>query len=423
MKWRFETITLHGGQVPDDKTLSRAPPIYQTTSYVFKNPQHAADLFSLKTPGNIYTRIMNPTTAVFEERVALLEKGIAGLATASGQAAEAISMLNITKNGEEIVSSSEIYGGTFNLLNHTLRKVGIKTHFVDPSDPENFTTKINQKTRLIFIETLGNPKLNVLDIKAIAKIAHEHEIPLFIDNTVPTPYLCNPIEHGADIVLHSATKFIGGHGTSIGGIIIDSGNFEWDNGKFPELTEPDENYHGLIYKESFGKAAFIAKTRVHLLRDYGPALSPFNSFLFLQGLETLPLRMERHCQNALEVAKYLESHQKVSWVNYPGLPSNSNHEIAKKYLKHGFCSLIGFGIKGGKEAGIKFIKSVKLFSHLANIGDAKSLCIHPASTTHQQLTREEQESTGVTEDYIRLSIGIENVQDLIEDLEQALNQI
>ena len=423
MKWKFETITLHGGQTPDKETYSRAPPIYQTTSYKFKDTQHAADLFALKIPGNIYTRIMNPTTGVFEERVALLEKGIAALATASGQAAETISILNITKSGEEIVSSSELYGGTYNLFKHSFRKLGITVHFVDPSDPSNFAEKINKKTRLVYLETLGNPKLNVMDIEPISKVAHENDIPLFIDNTVPTPYLCNPIEYGADIILHSATKFIGGHGTSVGGVIVDSGNFPWDNGKFNELTKPDETYHGLIYNEAFGKAAFIAKTRVQMLRDYGPALSPFNSFLFLQGLETLPIRMERHCANALEIAKYLESHPKVSWVNYPGLSSHPKHSIAKKYLKNGFCSLLGFGIKGGKTAGKKFIESVKLFSHLANIGDAKSLCIHPATTTHQQLTREDQEASGVTEDFIRLSIGIEHVDDLIEDLENALSEV
>ncbi|MHA1785863.1 MAG: O-acetylhomoserine aminocarboxypropyltransferase/cysteine synthase family protein [Candidatus Helarchaeota archaeon] len=423
MNWRFETKALHGGQIPDKETFSRAPPIYQTTSYLFKDTEHAANLFALKIPGNIYTRIMNPTNSMFEERVASLEGGIGALATSSGQAAETLSILNITKSGEELVSSSELYGGTYNLFKHSLKKLGITVHFVDPSDPSNFASKINDKTRLIYLETLGNPKLNIIDIEAISKVAHENDIPLFIDNTVPTPFLCNPIKYGADIVLHSATKFIGGHGTSIGGIIVDSGNFPWNNGKFSELTEPDETYHGLKYFESFGKAAFIAKARVQTLRDFGSALSPFNSFLFLQGLETLPLRMKRHCENALEVAKYLEAHEKVVWVNYPGLPSHPKHELARKYLTNGFCSLIGFGIKGGKEAGKKFINSVKLFSHLANIGDAKSLCIHPASTTHQQLTSEEQKSTGVTDDYVRLSIGIEHVDDLIEDLEQALKEV
>ncbi|MHA1269009.1 MAG: O-acetylhomoserine aminocarboxypropyltransferase/cysteine synthase family protein [Candidatus Helarchaeota archaeon] len=423
MKWKFETLALHGGQVPDEVTLSRAPPIYQTTSYIFKNVEHAANLFALKIPGNIYTRIMNPTNDILEKRITLLEKGVGALTTASGQAAETISILNITKSGEEIVSSKELYGGTFNLFNYSFKKIGIKVHFVNPSDPNNFAEKINDKTRLLYIETLGNPMLNVIDIEKVAKIAHENDIPLFIDNTVPTPYLCNPIDFGADIIVHSATKWIGGHGTSIGGLIVDSGKFDWNNGKFPELVEPDKSYHGLRYNEAFGKAAFIAKARVQMLRDYGPALSPFNSFLFLQGLETLPLRMERHCKNALEVAKYLESHKKVVWVNYPGLPTHSTYELAKKYLKNGFCSLIGFGIKGGKPAGIKFIHSVKLFSHLANIGDAKSLCIHPASTTHQQLTKEEQALTGVTDDLIRLSIGIENVNDIIQDLEQALDVV
>jgi len=423
MSWKFETIALHGGQNVDKDTLSRAPPIYQTTSYLFKDTDHAASLFALKEFGNIYTRIMNPTTSVFEERIAALEGGVGALATASGQAAESISILNITKSGDEIVSSSEIYGGTYNLFKHSFKKIGINVHFVDPADPSNFAEKINEKTRLLYLETLGNPKLNVMDIKAIANIAHENDIPLFIDNTVPTPYLCNPIEHGADIVLHSATKFIGGHGTSIGGIIVDSGKFPWDNGKFPGLTEPDESYHGLKFFETFGNIAFIVKVRVQMLRDYGPALSPFNSFLFLQGIETLPLRMKRHCENALIIAKYLKNHEKVTWVNYPGLESHPKHENAKKYLKNGFCSLLGFGIKGGKEAGKKFIESVKLFSHLANIGDAKSLCIHPATTTHQQLNRSQQESSGVTEDFIRLSIGLENITDLIADLDQALKQV
>ncbi|RMG57056.1 MAG: homocysteine synthase [Deltaproteobacteria bacterium] len=420
--YRFDTLCVHGGQEPDPATLSRAVPIYQTTSYLFRDADHAANLFGLKEFGNIYTRIMNPTTDVFEKRVALLEGGVGALAVSSGQAAETVTILNIAKAGEEIVSSSSLYGGTYTLFSSTLKKMGINTIFVDPSDPENFRKAITPKTRLIFAETVGNPKLDVLDIEAVAKIAHEAGIPLVIDNTVPSPYLCRPFEWGADIVIHSTTKFIGGHGTSIGGIIVDSGKFDWANGNFPDYTEPDPSYHGLRYVEAFGNAAFILKARLQLLRDMGPAMSPFNAFLFLQGLETLHVRMQKHCENAMKVAEFLQGHPKVEWVCYPGLPDHPTHDLAKKYLKGGYGALIGFGIKGGYEAGRKFINSVKLLSLLANIGDAKSLVIHPASTTHQQLTEEEQRAAGVTPDFIRLSIGIEDPDDIIEDIDQALSK-
>jgi O-acetylhomoserine (thiol)-lyase len=428
--FRQETLCLHGGQVPDPATLSRAVPIYQTTSYVFKSSEHAANLFSLKELGNIYTRIMNPTTDVFEKRVAALEGGSAAVATSSGQAAITYAILNIASAGDEIVSATSLYGGTYNLFHYTLPKFGIKTIFVDPSDPENFKRAITNKTKALYAESVGNPKLDIIDYEAIAKIAHDNGIPFIIDNTVTTPYLLRPIDFGADIVVHSTTKFIGGHGTSIGGIIVDSGKFNWDTGKFPSFTEPDPSYHGLVYWDTFknfpgmGNVAFAFKVRLQLLRDIGACMSPFNAFLFLQGLETLHLRMERHSQNAIKVAEYLSNHEKVSWVNYPGLKSHKNYELAKKYFKRGlFGALIGFGLKGGYEAGIKFIDNLKLFSHLANIGDAKSLVIHPASTTHQQLTPEERLLTGVTDDYVRLSIGLENVDDIIEDLEQALSKI
>jgi len=428
--YRQETLCLHGGQAPDPATLSRAVPIYQTTSYVFKSSEHAANLFSLKELGNIYTRIMNPTIDVLEKRVAALEGGTAAVATSSGQAAITYAILNIANAGDEIVSATSLYGGTYNLFHYTLPKLGIKTIFVDPSDPENFRKAITNKTKALYAESVGNPKLDIIDYEAIANIAHENGIPFIIDNTVTTPYLLRPIDFGADIVVHSTTKFIGGHGTSIGGIIVDSGNFNWDTGKFPSFTEPDPSYHGLRYWDTFknfpgmGNVAFAFKVRLQLLRDIGACMSPFNAFLFLQGLETLHLRMERHSQNALKVAEYLSNHKKVSWVNYPGLKTHKNYELAKKYFKRGlFGALIGFGLKGGYEAGIRFIDNLKLFSHLANIGDAKSLVIHPASTTHQQLTPEERLLTGVTDDYVRLSIGLENVEDIIEDLEQALSKI
>ncbi|HHV63012.1 MAG TPA: homocysteine synthase [Firmicutes bacterium] len=428
LKKAFETIALHGGQVPDPTTNARAVPIYQTTSYVFNSVEHAANLFGLKEFGNIYSRIMNPTTDVLEKRLAELEGGSGALAVASGQAAITLAILNITRAGQNIVSTSYLYGGTYNLFHYTLARLGIEVRFVDSSDPDNFRKAIDDDTRLLYTESVGNPKNNVDDFEEIARIAHDHGIPFFVDNTVTTPYLLRPFEYGADVVVHSLTKFIGGHGTSIGGAIVDSGKFNWNNGKFPEITEPDPSYHGLSYWDAFGlhdKAiipgiAYIFKARVQLLRDLGPALSPFNAFLFLQGLETLPLRMKQHCENALKVARWLQSHPAVSWVNYPGLPNHPDHERAKRYLPKGQGAIIGFGIKGGREAGIKLINSVKLFSHLANIGDAKSLIIHPASTTHQQLTPEEQLSTGVTEDFVRLSIGLENVDDIMADLDQAL---
>jgi len=416
----FDTVALHGGQKPDPATGARAVPIYQTTSFVFKDTTHAANLFGLKEFGNIYSRIMNPTWDALEQRVAALEGGIAALATASGQAAESLAILNIASSGDHIVSSASLYGGTYNLFHYTLPKLGIQTTFVDPGDPENFKRAITPKTRLIFAETLGNPKNDMLDIEAVAKVAHDAGVPLIIDNTVATPYLCRPIEYGADIVVHSLTKFLGGHGNSIGGIIVDSGKFNWANGRFPELVEPDPSYHNLKFVETFGALAYILKVRVQLLRDLGPALSPFNAFLILQGVETLSLRVQRHCDNALKVAQFLESHPAVKWVNYPGLASHSTHELAKKYLQHGFGAILGFGIKGGLQAGIKFINALGLLSHLANIGDAKSLVIHPASTTHQQLTAEEQQATGVTEDFVRLSIGLESIEDILADIDQAL---
>ncbi|HEY8496557.1 MAG TPA: homocysteine synthase [Limnochordales bacterium] len=419
-RYRFETLAVHAGQQPDPTTGSRAVPIYQTTSYVFRDADHAANLFALKEFGNIYTRIMNPTTDVFEQRMAALEGGVGALALAAGQTAETFAILNIAQAGDEIVSATSLYGGTWNLFRHTLPKFGITVHFVDPSDPENFRRAITPKTKALYAEIIGNPKGDVLDIEAVANIAHDAGIPLIVDNTFASPYLCRPIEWGADIVVHSATKFIGGHGTSIGGVIVDSGKFNWANGKFPGLTEPDPSYHGIRYVETFGPLAYIIKARVQLLRDLGGCLSPFNSFLFLQGLETLHLRMERHVQNAMEIARWLQEHPLVSWVSYPGLPGHPSYELAKKYMPKGPGSIFTFGIKGGLEAGRRFINSVKLFSLLANVGDAKSLVIHPASTTHQQLTPEEQLAAGVTPDLIRLSIGIENVEDLKADLDQAL---
>ncbi|HTI15000.1 MAG TPA: homocysteine synthase [Dictyobacter sp.] len=422
-RYGFETLSLHAGQeTADSATGARAVPIYQTSSFVFDSPEHAADLFALKQFGNIYSRIMNPTQDAFERRIAALEGGVGALATASGQAAESLAILNIAGAGDEIVSSSSLYGGTYNLFHYTFEKLGIKVHFVDGRDPESFRAAINERTKAVYAETVGNPRLDTLDIRAVADIAHEHGLPLIIDNTVPTPYLVQPLKHGADIVVHSATKFIGGHGTSIGGVIVDGGTFDWAaSGRFPNLTEPDPSYHGVRYVEAVGPLAYIIKARVQLLRDLGPATSAFNSWLFLQGLETLPLRVERHSQNALRVAQFLEAHPAVSWVSYPGLESHPQHELALKYFSHGFGAIVGFGIKGGLEAGKQFIRHIELFSHLANIGDAKSLVIHPASTTHSQLTPQEQEDTGVTADFIRLSIGLETVEDLTEDLDQALN--
>ncbi len=417
----FETLSLHAGQeTADSATGARAVPIYQTSSFVFDSPDHAANLFALKQFGNIYTRIMNPTQDAFERRIAALEGGVGALATASGQAAETLAILNIAEVGDEIVTSASLYGGTYNLFHYTFPKLGIKVHFVDSRDPENFRSVINERTKAVYAETVGNPRLDTLDIRAVADIAHEHGLPLIVDNTFPTPYLMQPLKHGADIVVHSATKFIGGHGTSIGGVIVDGGTFDWTNGRFPGLVEPDPSYHGLRYVEALGPIAYIIKARVQLLRDLGPAISPLNSWLFLQGLETLPLRMERHSQNALKIAEFLEGHENVDWVSYPGLKSHPQHELAAKYHTHGYGAILGFGIKGGLEAGKQLIRHVELFSHLANVGDAKSLIIHPASTTHSQLTEEEQYETGVTPDFVRLSVGLETVEDLIDDLDQAL---
>lgn len=425
-KKRLDTIAVHAGQeAPDPATGARAVPIYQTTSYVFKSPEHAANLFALKELGNIYTRLMNPTTDVFEKRVAAIEGGTGALATASGQAAISLALLTVTQVGDEIVSANNLYGGTYELFHYTFPKLGRTVKFVDSSKPEEFKKAITNKTRAIYAETIGNPKLDLPDFEAIAKIAHEAGIPFVVDNTVGVGIIA-PIEYGADITVLSATKYIGGHGSSLGGVIVDSGKFNWNNGKFPEFTEPDPAYHGVKYWDAFGNfpglgnVAFIFKARVQLLRDIGPTLSPFNAFLFIQGLETLPLRQRKHSENALKVAQFLQNHPLVSWVNYPGLPNNPNHKLAQKYLQGNYGGLVGFGVKGGLEAGKKLIQSVKLFSHVANIGDTKSLIIHPASTTHQQLTKEEQAATGVTADFIRLSIGIEDSEDIIEDLDQAL---
>ncbi|MDP1512440.1 homocysteine synthase [Paenibacillus sp. CMAA1739] len=420
-KLSFETLAVHAGQEIDPHTFARAVPLYQTTSYGFRDAEHAADLFSLKEFGNIYTRLMNPTTDVFEQRIAALEGGAGALATASGMAAISFSILNIAGAGDEIVSASSLYGGTYNLFSTTLPKLGVKVHFVDSDEPENFRQAITDKTKAIFAETIGNPQGNVLDVEAVAAIAHEYGIPLIVDNTFPSPYLLRPIEYGADIVVHSATKFIGGHGTSIGGVIVDSGKFDWKaSGRFPGLTEPDPSYHGVVYTEAVGPIAYIIKARVQLLRDLGAAISPFNSWLLLQGLETLHLRLERHSQNALKVAQYLESHKNVEWVSYSGLPSHPSYELAQKYLPKGQGAILTFGIKGGSQAGSKLIANVKLFSHLANVGDSKSLIIHPASTTHQQLNAEEQVAAGVKPELLRLSVGTEAIEDILYDLEQAI---
>lgn len=416
-----ETLAVHAGQQIDPTTLSRAVPIYQTTSYGFRDADHAANLFALKEFGNIYTRIMNPTQDVFETRVAALEGGAAALATSSGQSAITFSILNIAGAGDEIVSASSLYGGTYNLFAITLPKLGINVKFVDPSNPENFRAAITDKTKAIYAETIGNPRGDVLDIEAVASIAHDNGIPLIVDNTFPSPYLLRPIEHGADIVVHSATKFIGGHGTSIGGVIVDGGKFDWAaSGKFPGLTEPDPSYHGVVYTQAVGPIAYIIKARVQLLRDIGAAISPFNSFLLLQGLETLHLRMERHSSNALKVAQYLEQHESVEWVSYAGLPSHPSYDLAQKYLPKGQGAILTFGIKGGVAAGRRVIENVKLFSHLANVGDSKSLIIHPASTTHQQLNEQEQAAAGVSPGMIRLSIGTEAIEDILFDLGQAI---
>lgn len=424
---QLETLAVHAGQKADPVTGSRAAPIYQTTSYVFKNTEHAANLFALKEFGNIYTRLMNPTTDIFEQRVAALEGGVGALGVASGQTATTYALLAITQLGDEIVAANNLYGGMYQLFNHTLPKLGRTVKFVDSRNPDAFRRAITPKTRALYAETIGNPKLDVPDFEALAKVAHEAGIPLIVDNTVGVG-LVRPLDYGADILTTSATKYIGGHGTSIGGVIVDAGRFKWNNGKFPEFTEPDPSYHGIVYWDALnnvpglGNVAFIIKVRVTLLRDTGAALSPFNAHQFLLGLETLPLRQRQHSANALEIAHWLKQHPLVKWVNYPGLEDDPNHAIAAKYLTKGFGGLVGFGIKGGLAAGQRFIDSVQLLSHLANIGDAKSLVIHPASTTHQQLTPEEQASTGVTEDYIRLSIGLENVADIKADIDQALKK-
>jgi O-acetylhomoserine (thiol)-lyase len=421
----FETLALHAGQTADPTTGSRAVPIYQTTSYQFNSTEHAANLFGLKEFGNIYTRIMNPTTDVLEQRIAQLEGGVAGLAFASGQSAETLAILNLARAGDEIVSTTSLYGGTYNLFHYTLPKLGITVKFVD-QNPDSIKAAITDKTKAVYSESVGNPDLLTLDIQAVADVAHEAGVPLIIDNTIPSPYLLTPIKHGADIVIHSLTKFIGGHGTSIGGIVVDGGNFDWaNNPRFKEeFVDPDPSYHGLSFSQALGNIAYIIKLRVQGLRDIGAAISPFNSFLIIQGVETLPLRMERHSQNALQVARFLNEHPKVSWVNYPGLPSHPAYETANKYWQHGlYGAILGFGVKGGAEAGRKLVESVEIFSHLANIGDAKSLIIHPATTTHSQLTEQEQASTGTTPDYIRLSVGLETVGDLIADLEQALDKV
>ena len=415
----FATRSLHAGHTPDASSHARAVPIYQTSSFVFDDSNHAANLFALKEFGNIYTRIMNPTTDVFEQRVASLEGGIAGLATASGQAAQFLAISGLVGQGEEVVAASTLYGGTYTQFDVSFRRLGINVKFVEPDDPENFRKAITPQTRAVYGETIANPRMNVLDIEKVAAVAHQAGVPLVIDNTMASPYLCRPIEHGADIVVHSATKFLGGHGTSIGGIIVDSGKFPWSD-KFPAITKPSPGYHGMVFSEVFGNLAYIVKTRVEGLRDFGPCISPFNSFLFIQGIETLKFRMEQHSRNALQVAEWLETNPAVSWVKYPGLKSSPYYAISQKYLPKGQGAIATFGIRGGSEAGRKLIDSVKLFSHLANLGDAKSLIIHPASTTHQQLTDEQQLEAGVSKDLVRLSIGIEDVEDLIWDLDQSI---
>ena len=425
---KLGTKSLHAGQKPDPTTGSRAVPIYQTTSYQFRDTEHAANLFGLKELGNIYTRIMNPTTDVLEQRLAALEGGSGALAHSSGQAAITASILNLAGAGDHIVSTSQLYGGTYNLFHYTLPKLGIQVSFVDADEPENFRKAVKSNTKAFYGEGLGNPRLNIFPFAEVGKIAKEVGVPLIVDNTALSPYLNRPFEHGANIVVHSATKHIGGHGTSIGGIVIDGGNFDWGNGKFPGFTEPDMSYHGLPHWEAFkafapaggANIAFIMKMRLQFLRDVGSCLSPFNAFLLIQGLETLHLRMERHCANAMKVAQFLEGHPKVKWTNYPGLKSSKYHDLAKKYLTNGYGALVGFGLKSGHEGGRKFIDSLILHSHVANIGDARSLAIHPASTTHSQLTAAERDSAGVTDDYVRLSVGIEDIEDIIADLEQAL---
>ena len=421
-KFGIETLCLHAGQIPDPATGARAAPIYQTTSFVFDSAEHAASLFNLQTFGNVYSRISNPTVAVFEERMAAIENGRAALACATGQAAEATAILTLCKGGDHIVSASTLYGGTHTLLGVNLKKLGIETTFVDPDDVLNFEKQIRNNTKLIYAETLGNPLINIVDIEAVARIAHEAEVPLVVDNTVPSPYLCRPIEWGADVVVHSATKYIGGHGTTMGGVIVESGKFNWGNGKFPEFTSPSPGYHGVIFHETFGDFGYTMKARMEIMRTFGPALAPINAWLLLQGLESLHVRMERHCENTLAVAKFLKEHPRVAWVNYPGLPDNKYFSLAKKYLPKGASGLLNFGVKGGARAGEKFIEAAQFLSHLANIGDAKTLVIHPASTTHRQMSEEEQLKAGVRPDMIRVSVGIESIDDILWDIDQALEE-
>jgi len=421
-KFGVETLCLHAGQIPDAATGARAAPIYQTTSFVFDSAEHAASLFNLQTFGNVYSRISNPTVAVFEERMAAIEAGRAALATGTGQAAEATAILTLCKSGDHIVSASTLYGGTHTLLHVNLRKLGIETTFVHPDDPEDFRRAIQPNTKLLYAETLGNPLINIVDIEALAAIAHEAGIPLVVDNTVPSPYLLRPIDWGADIVVHSATKYIGGHGTTMGGVIVESGRFDWGNGKFPEFTTPSPGYHGVIFHETFGDFGYTMKARMEIMRTFGPALSPMNAWLLLQGLESLHVRMDRHCANALAVANFLKDHPRVAWVNYPGLPGSKYYDLAKKYLPKGASGLLNFGVKGGARAGERFIESAQFMSHLANIGDAKTLIIHPASTTHRQMSDEEQLKAGVTPDMVRMSVGIESLDDILWDIDQALNE-
>ena len=425
-KFGFETLCLHAGQIPDAATGARAAPIYQTTSFVFDSAEHAASLFNLQTFGNVYSRISNPTVAVFEERMAAIENGRAALACATGQAAEATAILTLCKSGDHIVSASTLYGGTHTLLGVNLKKLGIETTFVHPDNPEKFAEAIKPDTKLIYAETLGNPLINIVDIEALAKIARAHDIPLVVDNTVPSPYLCRPCDWGADIVVHSATKYIGGHGTTMGGVIVESGRFDWGkggvNGKFPEFTTPSPGYHGVIFHETFGDFGFTMKARMEIMRTFGPALSPMSAWLLLQGLESLPVRMDRHCANALAVAQFLKNHPRVAWVNYPGLPDSKYYALARKYLPKGASGLLNFGVKGGAQAGEKFIDASEFMSHLANIGDAKTLIIHPASTTHRQMSDEDQLKAGVTPDMVRMSVGIESLDDILWDIDQALNK-
>lgn len=418
----FATRCLHAGHVPDAATGSRAVPLYQTASYVFDDTDQAASLFNLQTFGNVYSRLSNPTTAVFEERMASLEGGRAALATSSGMAAQMVALLTLLQNGDEVVAARTLYGGTYSQLGVTFERMGITTRFVDPDDPANFRRAITDKTRVVYAETIGNPLNNVLDIEAVAKIAHANDLPLMIDNTFASPYLCRPFDFGADIVVHSATKFICGHGTSIGGVMVESGHFPWDNGKFPSMTEPSRGYHGVRFYETFGDFGFTMKCRMETLRTLGPTLSPFNAFLFLQGLETLPIRMQRHCENALQVAEFLSQHPHVAWVKFAGLPNSPYHQLASRYLPAGAGAVLTFGVKGGQVAGVRFIESVQFLSHLANIGDAKTLVIHPASTTHRQLSEVEQQQVGISQEMIRISVGIETIDDILWDIDQALQQ-